>query len=542
MNKLLRLFHRLFISKLNDLRYRNLLRLNPPILPNKMILYSWNRSVWPDYQCWIDAHSINTVQEWERARQQCQTFDQSLSISIVTPVFNTGVDILRECILSVRYQTSPYWQLILVDDGSTDEETLSVLNSSLCDDPRIHVMLNEHSSGGISAASNRGIAEASGHYIAFLDHDDRLATDAIQQFYDALQINPAIDILYSDRDMISTDGRRFMHLMKPDWSPETLLSGNYLFHFMCYRKLLINQVGGLRSDYDGSQDYDLILRCSDHHPVVKHVPRVLYHWRQCELSVSLDENAKGYAFDAGIRALEDTLERRDIKASVFENKALWRGNYQLQFDPGVTSSVKEIMIDSLSPVTDYSSNKQPLFFHATDYHAENAQSVDELAAWLSVDGVGIVCGKCISPDKTIIYGGAVMKSNGDVLFPYRGETIKESGYMAITQIVHNISVPDYHCFLVKPSLWDALGGFDTTYQSFSYQVYDLALRAAAKGWRVVYNPRSVFVCDSAPEVLAEQSNDQKRFSEKWREWLDRGDPFHSPNLSQQSSCYEIRCP
>ncbi|MCU7857080.1 MAG: glycosyltransferase, partial [Candidatus Thiodiazotropha sp. (ex Lucinoma borealis)] len=175
--------------------------------------------MWPDYQCWIDAHSINTVQEWERARQQCQTFDQSLSISIVTPVFNTGVDILRECILSVRYQTSPYWQLILVDDGSTDEETLSVLNSSLCDDPRIHVMLNEHSSGGISAASNRGIAEASGHYIAFLDHDDRLATDAIQQFYDALQINPAIDILYSDRDMISTDGRRFMHLMKPDWSP-----------------------------------------------------------------------------------------------------------------------------------------------------------------------------------------------------------------------------------------------------------------------------------------------------------------------------------
>ncbi|MCU7891482.1 MAG: glycosyltransferase [Candidatus Thiodiazotropha sp. (ex Ustalcina ferruginea)] len=543
MNKLIRLlYYRLFSRKFNELRYWKMLRFYPPVRPTKMILDRWNRSEWPDYQRWIDTHSVNTERGWKRVRQQCQPFDQSLAISIVTPVFNTRVDVLQECILSVRYQTSPYWQLILVDDGSTDEGTLSVLNSRLCHDPRIHIILNKNNGSGISAASNRGIAEACGHYIAFLDHDDRLAADAIQQFYDVLQMNSAIDIIYSDRDMISTGDKRFMYLMKPDWSPETLLSGNYLFHFMCYRKQLINQVGGLRSGYDGSQDYDLILRCSDHHPVVKHVPRVLYHWRQCEVSVSLDENAKAFAFNAGIRALEDTLERRNIKASVFENKVLWRGNYQLQFDSGVTSSVKEIKSDSLSPVTDYSGNKQPLYFHTTAYHTENAHSVDELAVWLSVEGVGIVCGKCISSDNTIVYGGAVMKSNGDVLFPYQGKAITEPGYMAITQIVHNISVPDYNCFMVQPALWDALGGFDTTYQTFAYQVYDLALRAAVKGWRVVYNPRSVFVCDTAPEVLAEQNNDRKRFSKKWSKWLDRGDPFYSPNLSQQSSCYEIRCP
>lgn len=519
-----------------------MLRFNPPILPNKFILNTWNRSEWPDYQCWIDSNSINTVQEWKRANRQCQAFDGSLAISIVTPVFNTRVDVLRECILSVRYQTSPYWQLILVDDGSTDKNTLSVLNSRLCDDPRIYVIFNGKKGSGISAASNRGITEASGDYIAFLDHDDRLATDAIQRFYDALMMNPAIDILYSDRDMISTGNRRFMHLMKPDWSPETLLSGNYLFHFMCYRKQLINKVGGLRSDYDGSQDYDLILRCSDHHPVVKHIPRVLYHWRQCELSVSLDENAKSYAFDAGIRALEDTLERRNIKATVIENKALWRGNYQLQFDSVATPSVKEIIIDSLSSITDFSGTKQPLFFHDAAYHTENAQSVSELAVWLSVEDVGIVCGKCISPENTIIYGGAVMKSDGNVLFPYRGEVVTEPGYMAITQIVHNISVPDYNCFLVQPALWAVLGGFDTVYQSFAYQVYDLALRAAAKGWRVVYNPRSVFVCDTIPEVFTKQNSDQKRFCEKWSKWLDKGDPFYNPNLSEQSICYEVHCP
>jgi glycosyltransferase involved in cell wall biosynthesis len=251
-----------------------------------------------------------------------------MALSIIVPVYNTKVDFLRECILSVRYQTCPYWQLILVDDNSSDKDTLSVLNSRLCKDPRIQVIYNNCEQHGISAASNLGIAASSGNYIGFLDHDDRLSADAVQRIYDALRENASIDILYSDRDMISTDDKRHMHLMKPGWSPETLLSGNYLFHFVCYRKTLINQVGGLRSEYDGSQDYDLILRCSDEKPVVKHIPKILYHWRQCEISVSLNENAKEYAFDAGIRASQDALERRQINARVSENRSLWRGNYQ----------------------------------------------------------------------------------------------------------------------------------------------------------------------------------------------------------------------
>jgi GT2 family glycosyltransferase len=517
-----------------------LFRFYPSVRPRSEILERWNRSEWQEYQSWIDAYSVNTLLRWDELRRQESTYDPSVALSIITPVFNTQADFLRECILSVRYQTSPYWQLILVDDASTDKATLSVLNSRLCDDPRIKVVFNTSDQHGISAASNLGIAASSGKYIGFLDHDDRLAVDAVQRVYDSLSANTTADILYSDKDMISLGDKRHMHLMKPDWSPETLLSGNYLFHFVCYRKSLIDQVGGLRSEYDGSQDYDLILRCSDHDPTVVHIQRVLYHWRQCEVSVSLDEDAKSYAFDAGIRALEDTLERRKIKAKVSENRSLWRGNYQLEFDPSETPNIQQVPIDDnpLS-ITDAAAGEL-LFFCDPAYASDHPECLREMAAWLSIDGVGIISGKCVSADNKIIYAGAVLKSDGEVLFPYQGADKREPGYMAITQIVHNISVPDYNCFMIKPEVWRELHGFDTRYTSFAYQVYDFTLRAAAKGWRAVYNPRALFVCREPGAVTAEWNDDRRRFCETWGDWLQQGDPYYSPNLSQISTIYEIR--
>jgi glycosyltransferase involved in cell wall biosynthesis len=514
----------------------------PPVRPNKAILERWNQCEWPEYQRWIEAYSVNTLQHWDEVRRQNSPFDPAMALSIVVPVYNTKADYLQECILSVRYQTCPYWQLVLVDDGSTNKDTLSVLKSRLCKDPRIHVIFNASKHHGISSASNLGIAESSGNYIGFLDHDDRLSADAVQRIYDALRENDSIDIIYSDRDMISTDDKRHMYLMKPEWSPETLLSGNYLFHFVCYRKKLIDQIGGLRPEYDGSQDYDLILRCSDEKPVVKHIPKVLYHWRQCEVSVSLDEDAKGYAFDAGIRALQDTLERRQIKANVSENRTLWRGNYQLNFDSSIVTSVKEISIDGAPQVVGSVAGEQNLFFRSTTYEGDHPYNIRELASWLTVEGVGIVSGKCVSASKKNIYAGAVMKSNGDVLFPYKGEAITEPGYMAITQIVHNISVPDYNCFMVRSEVWEKLQGFDENYSSLAYQVYDFSLRAAAIGWRVAFIPRVLFVCKKVEDAHADQENDQKLFCEKWGEWLKSGDPYYSPNLSQQSTIYKLRIP
>jgi hypothetical protein len=199
------------------------------------------------------------------------------------------------------------------------------------------------------------------------------------------------------------------------------------------------------------------------------------------VSVSLHEDAKGYAFNAGIRALQDALDRREIKAKACENRSLWRGNYQLKFESSTVSSVKEITIDDSPQVVDSVQYDQFLFFRNAAYISENQHSISEMASWLSVEGVGIVTGKCVSASKKNIYAGAVLKSNGDVLFPYRGEDVTDPGYMALTQIVHNLSVPDYNCFMVRPELWEELQGFDSRYESFAYKVYDFSLRAAAIG-------------------------------------------------------------
>lgn len=257
----------------------------------------------------------------------------NIKISIVTPVFNTEPQILESCIFSIRAQTSPFWELILVDDNSTSPKTHSVLNSRICRDPRIRILFSQPGApSGISAATNRGIEASRGDYIVFLDHDDRLAPEALQRLIATLEEEPGLDIVYSDRDMISPGGKRFMYLMKPDWSPDSLFAGNYIFHLMCYRRSLVRQVGMLRSDYDGSQDYDLILRCMEQNPQVKHLPEVLYHWRQHDQSVAMADNAKAYAFEAGMAALRDALKRRNLIGTVGENTSLWRGNYQVRLD------------------------------------------------------------------------------------------------------------------------------------------------------------------------------------------------------------------
>jgi hypothetical protein len=216
----------------------------------------------------------------------------------------------------------------------------------------------------------------------------------------------------------------------------------------------------------------------------------------------------------------------------------------MNFDPSDLRQVREITIENGTADVESEGGTHFLFFRNATYESGNHRSISELASWLSMDGVGIVTGKCISTSKKNIYAGAIMKSNGDVLFPYRGEVITEPGYMAITQIAHNISIPDYNCFMVRPEVWKELHGFDRNYHSFAYQVYDFSLRAANTGWRAVFNPHALFVRNikQNAHVDLDQANDKKRFCAKWSEWLQNGDPYYSPNLSQQSTTYELLIP
>jgi len=527
----------------------SLLRYYPPVIPDDAILQRWQLSEWPQYKDWIDRHSLLTSNQWQEQYTVARKASGKVKITIVTPVYNTDPSILEECILSVRTQTSPFWELILVDDGSTNTETHSVLQSKFCRDPRIRVIYSTKDSlSGISAATNRGIEAARGEYIVFLDHDDRIAPEAMQLLISTIEKDPDLAIIYSDRDMLSPGGKRFMHLMKPDWSPENLYGGNYIFHLMCYRRDLIVQAGKLRSEFDGSQDYDLILRCMELDPKIKHLPQVLYHWRQHAESVSMDDGAKNYAFEAGMAALRDALRRRKIQATVKENKSLWRGNYQVDLPLPPQNEIGHIILPTHLAPDQYAATilaspvlKDPppyIFIQWEGYIDKEDHGARILASWLDLEHIGMASGCLTNEEEKFIYAGMIYNEEGKPTAPYAGYDSTEPGYMAATKTARNISAPNPYSVMIKRELWQQLNGFDAQFLG-AYALLDFALSALQIQWRVLYTPLAVFTCKSSPLIASCFLTEQKAFSHKWKKWLQQGDPYYSANLKKSSDNYEL---
>lgn len=235
-------------------------------------------------------------------------------VSIITPVFNTDPVWLRRAIESVRQQTYPRWELCLSDDGSTDPRTQAVL-ASASSDPRIHIVRSA-ANRGIVLASNAALASATGEFVGFLDHDDELYPEALEEVVVRLAAQPDLDVVYTDEDKIDPSGVRSQPHFKPDWSPELLRSCMYTSHFTVMRRSLVDAVGGFRAGYDGAQDYDLMLRAAERTDRIAHVPRVLYGWRTTPLSAASSQLAKPWAVRAGGRALEDAIRREGVAARV----------------------------------------------------------------------------------------------------------------------------------------------------------------------------------------------------------------------------------
>lgn len=258
--------------------------------------------------------------------------------SIVTPVYNTPLDVLGEMIDSVLNQGFPRWELILVDDLSPDEAVRERLAAAQKADSRIRV-INRPVNGGISAASNDGIAAATAEFLVLLDHDDLLAHGALALVAEALEQYPDIDYLYTDEDKIDMDGERYDEFRKPDWSPERLRGQMYCGHLSVLRLNLVREVGGFDAEYDGSQDHDLVLKVTEKARRVHHIPEVLYHWRALPASTASSGDAKPYTWDAGVRAVQAHVDRVGIKATV--THGTWFGTYAInrEFDPSTTVSV-----------------------------------------------------------------------------------------------------------------------------------------------------------------------------------------------------------
>lgn len=249
--------------------------------------------------------------------------------SILTPVYETPADVLGAMLESVRRQTFASWELCLVDDCSPSPEVAQMLERAAAADPRIRFGRREEN-GGIVAASNDALAMARGEFLVLLDHDDELHPDALKLVHEALLGEPQADYVYTDEDKIDRDGRHSGPFFKPDWSPERMRTQMYSCHLSVLRRSLVEGVGGFDPEFEGSQDWDLVLKVTERARAVLHVPRVLYHWRMLETSAAGGgEAAKPWAFEAGKRAVQAHCERIGLEA-VVERDSADSGVYHLR--------------------------------------------------------------------------------------------------------------------------------------------------------------------------------------------------------------------
>jgi GT2 family glycosyltransferase len=307
-------------------RTRSILRKNPVLRKAYRVTKAQAARLKPPtekpftYQDWIDSCEPHL---WTAAKTKGPL------ISIVVPAYNTPDKYLMPLLQSVKAQHYENWQLC-VADGSTDEARSHSIEAACREDNRItYKRLNENL--GIVGNTNEAIGLAKGDFIGFLDHDDCLSPYALSEVAAALAKQPETDVFYSDEDKLSDDGReRSLPFFKPGWSPAMEEGVNYMTHFFVVRAAVLKKVGNIREGFEGAQDYDFILRVTDHTKKIVHISKILYHWRTADGSTSGPISNKNYANEAGQRALKEHVKRQRINAEVLAIPEL-PTNYRLKY-------------------------------------------------------------------------------------------------------------------------------------------------------------------------------------------------------------------
>ena len=464
--------------------------------------------------------------------------------SVIVPVYNTDPGLLRRMIASVEAQWYSHWELVLVDDHSTSPAVREVLGGLI--DPRI-VVVQIAENRGISGATNEGIARATGDFIVFLDHDDELTVDCLYEL--ALRIDrDDPDYLYSDEDKLDADGNFVDPFFKPDWSPDTLMSAMFTCHVSCVRLSLALQLGGLRSEYDGSQDWDFVLRVSERARRIAHVAKVLYHWRITPGSCAADLQAKPWAIDAGKRAREDALRRRNQPGELVpvpELPGYYRTRYRMQGQPLISilipsknnGAVLKACIDSIFERTTYrpyeivvinngSTDQSTLDYlsglrrrecvEVLDYNVPfNYSEINNVGVrvargellvflnddtevlsddWLETMGgyaqlphVGAVGAKLLYPGaRTVQHSGVLNLTNGPC-HAFARVDARAPGYFARNMLEHDWIAVTGACLMIERKKFEAAGAFDEDL-AVAYNDVALCLSLAQHGFHQVVCP------------------------------------------------------
>ncbi len=294
------------------------------------------------YPEWVQKYDTLSDDDRRQIEADIDRFSYRPCISVVLPVYNVPERFLRAAIESVRRQLYKNWELCIADDNSPSPHVQRVIREYAALDARIKFVLRSEN-GHIAEATNSAAALASGEFVGFLDHDDELREHALYMVLQELQSHPDADLIYSDEDKITEDGERFYPHFKPDWNLELLLCQNYICHFTVVRSSLFRALGGIRKGFDGAQDWDLVLRTSEHTTVdkIRHIPHILYHWRVLEGSTAKGADAKPYVTEAQARTVSEYLVRNgapDARVVSIPSLSMLRVHYPV-CEPGPLVSV-----------------------------------------------------------------------------------------------------------------------------------------------------------------------------------------------------------
>ncbi|MEY8516563.1 glycosyltransferase family 2 protein [Lachnospiraceae bacterium 29-84] len=522
-----------------------------------------------------------TQETLRKQEQEALTWEERPLCSIVVPLYKTPLKYLAKLVESVQSQSYSKWELCLSDgsgEGSPLEEYLRKLEKQ---EKRVKVIRNA-SPLRISENTNAALRAASGDIIVFADHDDMLTPDALYECVKALWGQPGADMAYSDEDKVSMNGKRyFQPHFKSDYNPDLLCSMNYFCHLVAVRKSLLDRVGGLDPAFDGAQDYDFALRCTEHTQEIRHIPKALYHWRAHENSTAENPESKRYAFEAGMRAIQAHYDRRKIPAEVVmgEYPGLYRTYYHWKEQPLVSilipnkdhtedlekciqsvaacsySNYEVIVIENNSELPEtfayykkleaaypnvhvvyweggfnfaainnygagYAKGEYLLFLN-NDTEMIRPDCLWELLGPCMRDDVGIVGARLYYEDDTIQHAGVVIGFGGIAGHTFIGFDRAANGYFSRIICAQDYSAVTAACMMTKKSVFDQVGGM-TEELVVAFNDIDYCMKVRELGKLVVYNPYAeLYHYESKSRGLEDSPEKQERFYKEMKWFVEK---------------------
>ncbi len=481
-----------------------------------------------DYEDWVKKYDTLSQEQLQKMTQQISRFEHNPVISIIMPVYNPPIDLLKQAINSIKKQCYSNWELCIADDASTDPQVQKILEQFQNVDPRIKVSYRKEN-GHISASSNSALKLVTGEFVALLDNDDLLPQDALFWVAKAINENPNVKMIYSDEDKININGQRYGAYFKPDWNHSLFLSQNMFSHLGVFNSQLLRSIGGFRLGYEGSQDYDLALRCLQYvsSEQIIHIPKVLYHWRAIPGSTAIANEEKPYAKIAGERSIKDYLSSINIDAKVEATVEGYRIRYSLPAIPALVSifiivkNSNEVInecVDNLIKQTTYSnyeiiimlkednlsftldkdnpdtqlkiitvdadkneaslyneavkqSNGEMLLFLCDDLIQFSENWLEEMLSLFVFKNVGAVGAKLLFSNEKIHHAGVILGLTGIAGYIHHNLAVDHVGYCGRAKLTQEFSALSGDCLLVKKSCFEQVGGFEADQLASNFTIW-----------------------------------------------------------------------